>query len=437
MTSFITQLYTVAFIVTACIALIRYLIHRLSNTKQPYLAKIMHSDNILSGSFLKESDTGHQLTPLEARALSNLQLAATFGIRNSFTTTEENTHREFRKRAAQRLNLTESEWKAIACKAQLVISSYLQISLQQTNSLHLKVSLPSMVRVVVLKVVLSTMFDEYQTHSLPPDQEYHVLDQVSDMINKLWILSKQGSTNSESLLNQLNAHLNCLLPEAYSYPLNFILPSFETMWRVTLRGVMELRFRDCETWNSHYQRMFKDILNNPTLQTMKKFDNEYGASVENIVDEMLRLYPPTRRIHRAISASDGRSPIIASVDIESLHRDPEIWGKDSLCFRPTRWRSGLSETQHAAFFPFGKKMFVCPAKPSFAPRMLAILVGAISIGIEQATLEWNKETNSFIEKQPISNRREDLNTLNISYHKSNFPTLADTSKLQLDNHISG
>src|SRR5437868_10519653 len=149
MTLPITQLYAGAFTVAVGIALVRYLTYsRLSNTKQPYLAKIMHSDNILSGSFLKESGTGHQLTPLESRALSNLRLAATFDICNSFTTTEENIHREFRQQAAQRLNLTESEWKAIVCKAQLAISSYLQISLQQTNSLYLKVSLPSMVRVV-------------------------------------------------------------------------------------------------------------------------------------------------------------------------------------------------------------------------------------------------------------------------------------------------
>lgn len=414
-----TLLYAAALIVAASIAFARrFLYRKLTDAEQSlFITKIKHSDHILSGF-----GPDQKLTPLESRALPNLRLMEVFDIQNSFTTADENFHKEFRKRVESHLRLTEVQWEATVRRAQMTISSYLKLHLKQAKGSGPTVPLVPMVRVVVLKVILGTIVEAYPADSPPIDQEYRMLEQVADIINRLWILSKSEgvSSDSKSLLDQLNLLLRQLLPEARDYPLNIILPSFETMWRVVIRGIMELRFRDSETWQFHYHQMFKDILSDPSQQAMKKLDFTNAVSIDNIVNEILRLYPPTRRIYRAISALDGCPPSIVGVDVESLHRDSGVWGKDSLYFRPSRWRNGLSKVQQASFFPFGKKKFICPAKSSFAPRMLAILVGAISTGMgNEVTLSWGQERNSFAEKEPISNHRGDLESLSIFFSDPN------------------
>ena len=410
-----TKIYAATLIVAVCIASVRrFLQRRYSNAEGSlYSTQIKHSDQVLSGS-----SPDQKLTPLESRAIPNLRLVEVFGINNSFTTADQNFHKDFRKRVKSRLRLTEGQWEDTVCRAQLTISSYLKLHLKQAEGTRLAVPLVPMVRVVVLKVILGTVVEGHRGNLPPINLEFRILEQVADIINRLWILSKSEgvSSTSRSLLDQLNKFLMQLLPEAQDYPLNIILPSFETMWRVVIRGIMELRFRDYDTWQSHYQGMIKNILIDPSQQMMKKSDSRSAVSIENIVNEILRLYPPTRRIYRAVSAAHGCPPAIVGVDVESLHRDPGVWGGDSLCFRPSRWQNGLSKVQQAAFFPFGKKNFICPAKSPFAPRMLAILVGAISTGIgHDANLSWGQERNYFAEQEPISNHREDLESLSVYY----------------------
>ena len=74
--------------------------------------------------------------------------------------------------------------------------------------------------------------------------------------------------------------------------------------------------------------------------------------------EALRLYPPTKRIHRATSsalhtASSTPTPIIVAADIESLHRDSFIWGHNAHDFFLPRKSQGLIQHQKGAYMPFG------------------------------------------------------------------------------------
>lgn len=55
-------------------------------------------------------------------------------------------------------------------------------------------------------------------------------------------------------------------------------------------------------------------------------------SVKHIVDEALRLYPPTRRIYRSL-----HNGCEIAVDVEFLHRDQKTWGEDAGVFDPKRW----------------------------------------------------------------------------------------------------
>lgn len=124
--------------------------------------------------------------------------------------------------------------------------------------------------------------------------------------------------------------------------------------------------------------------------------NGGGVSVEMLVNETLRLYPPTRRVYRAFqfaepepepqssfpcmsrSGSRPKSTTITSADIETIQTAPCIWGPEASVFNPTRWRCGLATTQEkSAFFPFGTAPFVCPAQKVFGPRVIGLVLGAL------------------------------------------------------------
>lgn len=69
-------------------------------------------------------------------------------------------------------------------------------------------------------------------------------------------------------------------------------------------------------------------------------------------------------------------PQVMIADIESLHVNKDMWGADALKFDPERWNK-VSDFQKKAFMPFGGKPFLCPAKPVFGPRVIALVVGVL------------------------------------------------------------
>lgn len=118
-------------------------------------------------------------------------------------------------------------------------------------------------------------------------------------------------------------------------------------------------------------------LENPASQQGHAYEEKEIVVTSSIVREALRLYPPTRHIHRHFESASGSSTL-AIADIEGLHRDTEIWGSDADCFRPSRWASISHESEQLkAWMPFGASPFLCLAKPDFAPRMIGILVAAL------------------------------------------------------------
>ena len=60
----------------------------------------------------------------------------------------------------------------------------------------------------------------------------------------------------------------------------------------------------------------------PTKARFEKpaFPND-KISVAHVANEALRLYPPTRRIHRAFRMSDSPKTEIIAADIEQCHRN--------------------------------------------------------------------------------------------------------------------
>ena len=158
------------------------------------------------------------------------------------------------------------------------------------------------------------------------------------------------------------------------------------MWRVVLCCFLEVMYRGGNERRS-WQQLLTLFAAQPTKSTFQAF--HAGTSVQHIVQETLRLYPPTKSIYRAVNPEAWDIwPDVVAADIMALHRDPRIWGTNSLLFEPMRWAVGTEKQRRLrqdAFMPFGCLPNICPAK-EVAPIMIGILVAAL-VGETQGRFE--------------------------------------------------
>ncbi|KAG8370313.1 hypothetical protein BUALT_Bualt14G0103900 [Buddleja alternifolia] len=80
-----------------------------------------------------------------------------------------------------------------------------------------------------------------------------------------------------------------------------------------------------------------------------------------IINEVLRLYPPSVEVTRVVEEETQFGEYclpkgaMVMLPVILLHRNPRIWGKDVLEFKPERFAEGVLKAAngHAAFIPFG------------------------------------------------------------------------------------
>ncbi|KAL9606968.1 MAG: hypothetical protein Q9167_008070 [Letrouitia subvulpina] len=323
--------------------------------------------------------------PLESRALPNYRLVKAFGIDNAFTTMSESYLRQFKTLATQKFSkLDPSQWKTLAKAANVLVRRGIEKDTWKDNKTtsHNVINMTPFVQLTSLKVALFVLFEID-----PMSLEDRIVFEVADSINRLWLGSKSSYTDEKSLASErkrLMAALGEIFPDRpktpKDNPLNLILPAYETLWRVVFRCFLEISFRR-ESPAPKWTKVLSKFLRNPTDQQSKKVignpeTNPDAVSAMFIVNEALRLYPPTRRIYRQLHLAGEPKPELLAADIESCQRNPKIWGKDSFQFVPSRWRD-LGDDARNSFMPFGEKPFVCPAKQDFGPRLIGVLVAAL------------------------------------------------------------
>ncbi|MCJ1362964.1 hypothetical protein MMC16_002070 [Acarospora aff. strigata] len=349
--------------------------------------------------------------PLESRSGPNQRLVRVFGIDNAFTTTKEEYWKEFRKSVERQMRISEERWEGLAHTAQELVHRGVGA---RTSDERDGILLVPFMQTAVLKFSLHVFFPVRVD-----ELEDEVLSTIADKINRLWIGSK-GSKHTDSMRSDqrvLMAALRKILPgygeTMRTNPLNIIMPAYETMWRVVLRGFLEVGFRSGHR-GQIWRQVMDEFLLNPSRATFDTITpGVYGVSPAFIVDETLRLYPPTRRIYRHKQDGVDDTPDVVAADIEHLHRDPDIWGQDSMLFRPSRWAS-LSEDRRSAFIPFGAGHFTCPAKRDAGPRMVGILMAALlgvfDMGWECEAINPEDEIDG---NDPLNSGRDSYTTLRI------------------------
>ena len=302
---------------------------------------------------------------LLARARPNTRLIHSFGLQNTFVSADVGVKKKFATRARNILRHHTLNFAAFPDVVRGVVAG----SVTRFRSPSRRPSIPfaTFIQVVTLRVVVGSLLGGY----IPEDSDERTVF-VVEAINELWTLSKKSRETPTTLLHNLNTHLRQWMPEEYERPLDFVIPAYETMWRVIAVTVARA-INDRGACAA-----FLTYLDSPTQEQFTRFEDTQ-PSVEAFISEVLRLHPPSRGLARAapsrLWAPSASVTLVA--DIEALHKDAEIWGTDAEIFDPMRFHdSRLSHGQKHAFIPFSCGPLRCVAFKE-APRFAAIVAGAV------------------------------------------------------------
>lgn len=354
------------------------------------------------------SDTAfgrNKLSLLQSRANPNQRLVRAFGVDNGFTTIDELRRKDFKSHANSLLTKVQNKgWSDLVSKADMAADVYME----KYESPYMDAPpLPScrleaVVQIITMKVVCGAFLTvDYGLLSNEP------MLRIAQGINTLWAESKNSATTESMGIKQFRRYFEQL--EIYSEdpkenPLNVLLPAYETLWRVVIRCLVEVVFRPSA--DPEWLGAFKTFLNDPKESTFtSKAAGKDKGSVKNLVDEALRLYPPTRRIYRLYEMeSTGKQELVAA-DIEKCHRRKSIWGHDSEKYRPGRWNSPTVKMREA-FMPFGGGPWPCPAATTVGPKMIAIMVGAIASYVTARTWRMEIDGDELLDDTILKSDRE-------------------------------
>jgi hypothetical protein len=333
---------------------------------------------------VQESRIRLQKSTLESRAVPNERIAEIFNIDNALTTRDPDYRLQFKRDIVGKLVTPAEEWETLTIAASNFCGNLFMR--QETHGDKKLVQLVPLVQSLVFRMALLKFFPQ-----IPQPSQIDV-EFITTSINSLWLATKDHPTQVHANILGTKKELERRIRKIFeksptdqmdgrANPLNIIVPAYETLWRVVLRCFLEVRFRtqgkddQGGVENIDYVRIFASFMSTPNRSAFGALFLDTQISIKHIVDEALRLYPPTRRIHRQEENE------LVKIDVEWLHRDPVSWGSDAEEFRPERWECELLKDMNgkSAFIPFSLGHFSCPAK-SFAPMMIGILVGVMFAG---------------------------------------------------------
>ncbi|KAF6830355.1 hypothetical protein CPLU01_07410 [Colletotrichum plurivorum] len=299
---------------------------------------------------------------LRLRAGPNVRLTTAFGIRNSFTTTDDAEHLEFLRRAVLVIKSADgAAWRRVWTLANGRMDSL------APRDHGLRLNIERIARVLCFDAVLELLFPQTRVRPL----DVGGADRATKLVNVLWLESKRDPAGTEAstarayALESLHEAMRGLVSEPEEEALGLIMPAYETLWRVVLLTYVHVAFRYVDSETRDLVHEVVDVVSrNGGCRGAR---SQLHLNVDNFAREALRLYPPTKRIYRA---SDT---LKVAADVESLHHDERIWGTDALEFRPGRFAT-LTQDQCDAYMPFGVGKNACPAANGFGNRAIAFLV---------------------------------------------------------------
>jgi hypothetical protein len=317
---------------------------------------------------------------LAERARSNQRLVRALAISNTFVSEKPDVHKQFVSQARRLLNNAQQRgWSAFQSKAVEAIQWYDR----EPRTPESGRPFSSLVQSTTLVVVLAGLL---QVDNPIESYSHADITLVAENITTLWALSKRPEPIPSSFLDDLNSRLRLLVPDdnTFPQPLNFVVPAWETLWRVVATTVAyaqrdPLILKEFECFHAH-----------PSDERFRSEHNS-GFSIKGVVYEALRLHPPSKHIAR-VRCRTWCPPVITRVidkvyativyerkvaDVEAMLRC-ELWGTDGKVFRPERHGQSMisPEQTEALTFVFGHGPLHCVAA-SWAPMAAAIISAAI------------------------------------------------------------
>lgn len=254
-----------------------------------------------------------------------------FGINNIFTDDDADAtwRKTFKNATITKMNTAapDGDWTKLRKAALEYVDEYLS-----TKGSDAK--LAELVQFVTLKVSLRYLFKDAKA-AMKRDGSFNNIVYIAKRINELWLESKKdniephwedeeklhqalievtrrdapvpGSFPDESdeddiidpTSRETNEEVDPRTPR--QNPMNFLLPAYETMWRVVLRCILEVHYRGSEDgpkWQKVLLTYFdalqkKDAIKDGAWDQAVKYDDLVPM---DIVKETMRLYPPTRSV---------------------------------------------------------------------------------------------------------------------------------------------
>ncbi|CAI2167808.1 9142_t:CDS:1 [Funneliformis geosporum] len=394
-----------------------------------------------------------------SRAKSNQRLHFTFGISNPFTNPNEQYRRDFRKVITKSIKL---DWQKIKSIAQKAVNDYTHV---ETSQECVVVELVPWIQKITLNVVLRGYLGMTNIDK--------VIDEAPSMINSLWLISKEldfitarkdenlkliletkrllkdlfnmeassipqqkKQNETHNVMMEISRIARSNFPSAFNKAhsdaadnfesnngfhnpsgddlvnsLNVIIPAYETMWRVVLYAILEIKIRPLlrnkETTEGNANIDFEKLDDAVKVFLEKPKNVSKVPPLCHVIQETLRLYPPTRHIHRE------KEGLRVTVDVEAIHRDPKIWGDDALLFNPERFHK---KPEEASFIPFSVGPLKCVAA-EFAPTFAAIIISVILNRVKNVTLNQEKKETLFQKENiPFENSRRAFDKFKVNIY---------------------
>jgi hypothetical protein len=399
-------------------------------------------------------------TLLHERAIPNERLVRALGLTNTFVSASPEVHHNFVRRALGMLHRArEGGWDWVADVAREAVGSS---GLENPNSAAYLapqgsgeeriIKFDTLIQNTTLLVVLVVLLgqDESRFGSSGSDANctsnssscfmQSDIECVARNITLLWGLSKLPQTIPPHILEELNGALGRLMggrrrddegngeedkdedgdSEGFDNPLDFVVPAWETLWRVVATTVAYAYARRDDD-SAHVKEVLKEFMKDPTeAQFRRASDAEAEADatspllnvelvdVRCIVAECMRLHPPSKHIGRSkaralwafvlriLPTSWMQHPwgisyltrVKVNADVGALLRCQKIWGTDAASFVPQRHLplKVTKEQKEAMAWVFGYRRLRCVAA-AWAPMAAGIVAGAVVERMEREGME--------------------------------------------------
>ncbi len=366
-----------------CVAVIVVLAALLFAIFLRILPRICYHDTVASIQQLLRPEHSLALL-LSARARPNRRLIRAFELTNTFVSGDERVHSTFRGEAEVLISRA-NDWHRFRRVADHAVSDALPAP-------HASCRFDTFVQAVTLQTILLGLL----CVDAPDDTRLDAtaLHTVSALVTELWALSKQPGALDPGRLSVLREHVDALLRstgrttlDAFPNPLDIIIPSWETLWRVVATTLAHVHD------DADYRKVMHELfVASHTAQSFRRPLHMGGVSAEGIVLESMRLHPPSKHIGRSqVWLLPGwiysRLPfavarlfeVVHVADVYAVQTASVYWGASVDRFDPGRQRH-----DGHAFMAFGYGRLSCVAR-TWAPIAAALVVASVLEQVDDAS----------------------------------------------------